>query len=89
MIKHRKKIEEHEHIEADKIIYAIENISVSVVDEEDVLKDKINEHDNANTTFYNHSQLENKSDEELIKCDKCDFKAGQKIDLNNHKEEIH
>jgi hypothetical protein len=40
MFKHRKKIEEHEHIELDKIF---ENISVSVVDEEDVLREKVNE----------------------------------------------
>ena len=61
MFKHRKKIEEHDHIEPDEIIDAIENISVSVVDEEDVVRDEINELDNANTTFYNPSQLENKS----------------------------
>ena len=50
-------------------------INISNIDAEDVLSYKIKEHNNANTTFYNPSQLENKSDEELIRCDKFDFKA--------------
>ena len=34
-------------------------------------------------------QLENQSSEEIIERDESDFKAGQKLDLNNHKNEIH
>ena len=89
MFKHGKKNEEPEHIEPDQTINAVENISASAVDEEVVVIEEINENDNANTTFNNPSQLEDESDEELIKCDKCDYRTGQNIYLLNHKEEIH
>ena len=88
MFKHGKKNEEPE---PDPIIDAIENISASAVDDEVVVIDReeINENDNANATFNNPSQLEDEPDEELIKCDKCDYRTGQNIYLLNHKEEIH
>ena len=68
MFKHRKKIEEPGHSEPDDIIDAIENISVSVVDEEDVEIDRVETsvNDNANITFFNPSQLEEKSSEEVL-----------------------
>ena len=91
MFKHGKNNEEPEHTEPDQKIDAIENIGASGFDEEGVVIDReeMNDNDNANSTFYNPSQLENESGEDMIKCDKCDYKTGQNIYLLNHKEEIH
>ena len=63
------------------IIAAFLTISASAVDEEALVIDRaeINENDNATTTFYNPSQLENKPGDKMIKCDKCDYKARQNI----------
>ena len=41
------------------------------------------------TTFYNPSQIANKFSEHTFKCEKCEFKADRKGDLNNHKGENH
>ena len=61
MFKQRKKIEEPGHSEPDDIIDAI-------VDEEEVKidRDETSVNDNANITFFNPSQLEDKSSEEVL-----------------------
>ena len=91
MFKHRKKIGVPGPSEPVDIIDAIENISESVVDEEDVEidRDETTVNENANTTFFNPSQLVDKSSETTFKCEQCDFITGQNIYLTIHKEEIH
>ena len=90
MFKHSKQVDEHRHGESAGIIDAVETISISVVDEEELVDDEEIDELNVNeTTFINTSQTDNKFSEHTFKCDKCDFKAARKCDLDNHKEEKH
>ena len=90
MFKHSKKVDEPKHEESALIIDAVETISVSVVDEEDLEDDEeIDELNMNEKTFNNPSQADNKFSEQTFKCEQCDFKAARKCDLDNHKEEKH
>jgi hypothetical protein len=40
-----------------------------------------------NGTFLNPSQTENHPPEKMFKCVKCNYKAGRKIELMDHKKE--
>ena len=76
--------------ESASIIDAVETISESGVDEEDFVNEDSEDEINVNEkTFNNPSQTDNKLSEQTFKCEKCDFKAERKFDLNNHKEENH
>ena len=90
MFKHSKKVDEPEHDKSELIIDAVETISESGVDEEDLVDDEEMDEINVNDkTFNNPSQTDNKISEQTFKCEKCDFKAERKFDYKNHKKEIH
>ena len=49
----------------------------------------VNVNDSVNRTFHNPSQDDKSPSEEIFKCEKCDFEAKAKIDIINHKKEVH
>ena len=92
MFKHSKKEydTEHdpEHDETDCIIDAVETISLSGVNEEDLVDDDEND-DEIDVTFNNPSQITNKTSEQSFRCEKCDFAAERISELIDHKGQNH
>ena len=81
----------HEHEETNE-----KNESESeLLEEEIVTFDDQSEHDesmnleDSNMTFSNPSQANKTSNDDLFKCDKCDFASARKDIIDNHKELLH
>ena len=88
-LKHSKKVDEPKHEESALIIDAVETISISVVDEENLVdNEEIDELNVNEKTFNNPSQTDNKFSEQTFKCETCDFKAERKYEVNNHTKNV-